>query len=342
MPNQVTIQSTHHQFGVDPGETVLAAALRQHIGLPYGCRSGACGACKGRIISGSVDYGEYQEHALSAAEKNSGKVLLCQAKPTTDLVVAVREIGGVGDIQVRTLPCRVHQIIHAAHDVVILQLKLPVGDRLQYLAGQYIDILLKDGKRRSYSMANAPHQDEFLELHLRNLPGGMFSALAFTQLKERAILRFQGPFGVFFLRESNKPIIFLAGGTGFAPIKSVIEDAFYKKIDRPMVLYWGVRAHRDLYLPDLPNQWVSEHPNFEFVPVLSEPQPEDRWTGRTGLVHQAVLDDFRDLSEYQVYGCGAPVMIEVAHKTFVERGLPDDEFYSDAFTPAVDVRSASS
>lgn len=341
MSTQVTIQSSNHTFTVEADETVLAAALRQHLGLPYGCRSGACGACKGKIIAGSVDYGEFQEHALPASERQQGKALFCQAKPLTDLTIDVREIGGVGDIQVRTLPCRVQKIIHAAHDVVILQLKLPVGERLQFLAGQYIDILLKDGKRRSYSMGNAPHNDEFLELHLRNLPGGTFSRFAFSELKEKAILRFQGPFGVFFLRESDKPIIFLAGGTGFAPIKAVIEDAFHKNVTRPMILYWGVRSLRDLYLPELPLQWAAEHPNFKYIPVLSEATAEDSWSGRMGLVHQAVLDDFPDLSGYQVYGCGAPIMIETAQQTFAERGLPEDEFFSDAFTPAVDPKAAA-
>ncbi len=340
MTSQVTLKSSNHSFSVEAGETVLEAALRQHIGLPYGCRSGACGACKGRIVSGEVDYGDYQEHALSAIERRDGRALFCRAKPLGDLVIEAKEIAGVGDIQVRTLPARVQQIVRAAHDVVILRLKLPTGERLQYLAGQYLDILLKEGKRRSYSLANPPHADELLELHLRNLPGGSFSNFAFSELKEKAILRFQGPFGVFFLRESPKPIIFLAGGTGFAPIKAVIEDALHKGIERPMTLYWGVRARRDLYLPDLAQQWTAQHAHFKFIPVLSEPLPEDNWSGRTGLVHQAVLDDFADLSGYQVYGCGAPIMIETAQAAFAARGLPQDEFYSDAFTPAVDPKAS--
>jgi CDP-4-dehydro-6-deoxyglucose reductase, E3 len=339
MSAQVKIQSSEHAFAVEPNETVLDAALRQHIGLPYGCRSGACGSCKGKLVSGSVDYGRYAASALSETERAGGKVLFCQAKPLSDLVIEVREISGVGDIQVRTLPCRVQKIVHACHDVAILHLKLPANERLQYLAGQYLDLLLKEGKRRSYSMANPPHADEFLELHIRVLPGGGFSPYVFGELKEKTILRFQGPFGVFFLRESAKPAILVAGGTGFAPIKALIEDAFHKNVDRPMVLYWGARALRDLYLPDLPLQWQRDHANFKFVPVLSEPSAEDNWSGRTGFVHQAVLDDFADLSGHQVYACGAPAMIEVAQRTFAERGLPEDEFFSDSFTPAVDPES---
>ena len=338
MPHRVTIQPSDHGFTVEDGETILEAALRNHIGLPYGCRSGACGACKATISLGQVDYGEHLSGTLTAEEKAAGKALLCRATPLSDLVIQGKEIGGATDLQIRKLPCRVEKIIHASHDVVILLLKLPANERMQYLAGQYIDILLKDGKRRSYSMANAPHNDEFIELHLRNIPGGTFSKFAFTELKEKAILRFEGPYGTFFLRESDKPIIFVAGGTGFAPIKAVIEDMRHKKIDRPMVLYWGVRALQDIY-SNIPSEWQQGNPNFTFIPVLSDPRAEDAWLGRTGLVHQAVLDDFADLSGYQVYACGAPIMIEVAQKSFTEQRLAEDDFFSDSFTPAIDPKA---
>jgi len=219
-------------------------------------------------------------------------------------------------------------------------LKLPAGERLQFLAGQYIDILLKEGKRRSFSLANPPHDDQFLQLHVRKSPNGAFSGYVFEQMKERAILRFEGPLGTFYLREdSDKPMLFVAGGTGFAPVKAQIEHCFHAGIDRQMVLYWGVRSLKDLYMRDLPGLWQAEHANFTFIPVISDPLPEDQWTGRTGLVHQAVLDDFADLSGWQVYACGAAGMTDIARKTFVEeRGLPEDEFYCDAFTPSVDPR----
>ena len=314
--------------------------MRQNIGLPYGCRNGACGACKGVLRSGELAYGEYQERALHSSEKAAGKALTCCTQPLGDIVFEVRELAGAKDLAIRTMPCRVERIDRAAHDVVILYLKLPTGERLQFLAGQYIDILLKDGKRRSFSLANAPHDDQFLQLHIRNTPGGAFSRLVFEELKERAILRFEGPLGTFFLREdSDKPIVLVAGGTGFAPIKAIIEHALHHELDRPMVLYRGVRSLRDLYLPELPSRWQQEHPNFTYIPVLSDPLPEDAWQGRTGLVHQAVLDDFASLAGYQVYACGAPAMTDIARKTFVEqRALPDDEFYCDAFTPSVDPR----
>ncbi len=330
----VKLQASGKTFQVSQDETVLEAALRQGVGLPYGCRNGACGSCKGEIVSGMVDYGIHQERTLKPQEKAEGKALFCCAKPLSDLTLDVREVI-TGDIQIRTLPCRVEKINKVALDVAILFLRLPASERLQFLAGQYIDILMKDGKRRSFSMANAPHNDQLLELHIRAVPGGAFSHYVMTEMKERAILRFEGPLGSFYLREdSDKPIIFVAGGTGFAPIKALVEHAFFVHADREMVLYWGARSLQDLYLPQTPSQWQNDYPNFTFIPVLSDPKPEDNWLGRTGLVHQAVLDDFSDLSGYQIYACGAPIMIEVGQKAFQKRGLPEQEFYSDAFTYA--------
>ncbi|HEX3061828.1 MAG TPA: CDP-6-deoxy-delta-3,4-glucoseen reductase [Usitatibacter sp.] len=337
--HEVRLEPSGHTFTVEAGETILAAALRQGIGLPYGCRNGACGACKGVLRSGELAYDEYQERALHASEKAAGKALTCCTHPLTDVVFEVRELSGARDLAIRTLPARVERVEKPAEDVAVLFLKLPTGERLQFLAGQYIDILLKSGKRRSFSMANPPHNDQLIELHVRKSPGGAFSSYVFDEMKERAILRFEGPLGTFYLRndDSGKPLIFVAGGTGFAPIKAIIEHAFHHGDDRPIVLYWGARSKKDLYMPELPLRWQQEHPHFTYIPVLSDPLPEDAWQGRTGLVHQAVLDDFKDLSGYQVYACGAPGMTDVARQTFVEqRGLPEDEFYCDAFTPSVD------
>lgn len=337
---QVRLEPSGHTFEVAPGETVLQAALRQGIGLPYGCRNGACGACKGVLRSGELAYGEYQERALHPQEKAAGKALTCCTQPVSDIVFEVRELTGAKDLAIRTLPCRVEKVEKPADDVAVLSLKLPVGERLQFLAGQYIDILLKEGKRRSFSLANAPHDDALLQLHVRKSPGGAFSNYVFEQMKERAILRFEGPLGTFYLREdSDKPMIFVAGGTGFAPIKAMIEHLFHNQVDRPIVLYWGARSLKDLYMADLPGRWQRDHPDFTYIPVLSDPLPADGWSGRTGFVHQAVLDDFRSLSGFQVYACGAPAMTDLARQTFVEeRGLPEDEFYCDAFTPSVDPR----
>jgi len=345
MPMQITIKPSDHRFDCDAGETVLQAAMRADLMIPYGCRNGACGTCKGTIIEGDVDYGAYQRSTLSDDEKRSGLALFCCAKPLTDLVVEVREVRRAGDIQIRRLPCRVESIGKPAPDVAIVKLKLPANERLQFLAGQYIDFLLKEGKRRSFSLATPPHADELLELHIRHVPGGFFSDALFTQYKGREILRFEGPLGFFYLREeSDKPIIFVAGGTGFAPIKGIIEHALHHRIQmtRPMVLYWGVRSKHDLYLPDLPARWQSENPGrFTFIPVLSEPKPEDAWSGRVGFVHQAVLDDFGDLSGHHVYVCGGPAMVDAAKRDFTAlRGLPPDAFFADSFTYAAEAEAA--
>ncbi len=335
---QVTLQPSGHTFKVAIDETILDAALRQGIGLPYGCRNGACGSCKGKIVSGEFDFGVYQERTLRAEEKAEGKALFCVGKPLSDLTLEVKEIGGTGDIQIRTLPCRVEKMEKVAPDVAVLSLKLPAQERMQYFAGQYVDILLKDGKRRSYSMANPPHDDEYVELHVRSMVNGTFTESVFNKMKEKDILRFEGPLGTFFMREdSDKPMILVASGTGFAPIKSIIEHAFHLGTTRQMVLYWGGRRPADLYMAERAGKWQQEHDNFSFIPVVSDALTEDDWRGRTGFVHRAVMADFPDLSGYQVYACGAPVVVESAHKDFTTHcRLPEDEFFSDAFTPSVD------
>lgn len=337
MSFHITIQPSGHAFDAEADETVLESALRHGFTLPYGCRNGACGSCKGRILEGRVDYGDYQSTALSDADKAAGFALFCCARPLTDLVIESREVGAAKDIQVKTIPCRVQKIERVSADVAVLYLKLPASERLQFLAGQYIDILLKDGKRRSFSLANAPHDDALLQLHVRHVPGGAFTEYVFTTMQEKTILRFEGPLGTFFLREdSDKPIIMLATGTGFAPIKSMLEHAFQVGITRPITLYWGGRHKDDLYMLDLPQQWAQTHGNFRFVPVLSRPAPEDRWTGRTGHVQDCALADHPDIGNYQVYACGSPAMVNEAHRVLVAAGLPEEEFFSDAFTPAKD------
>jgi CDP-4-dehydro-6-deoxyglucose reductase len=335
---KVTLQPSGHSFDVAEGESVLEAALRHGFILPYGCKNGACGSCKGRIVSGAVDYGSYQAKALSDAEKAEGKALFCQAKPLGDLVIEARTVGAAKDIPVKTLPCRVQKMERVADDVIVLELKLPANERLQFLPGQYLEFLLRDGSRRSFSMANSPEQDELIQLHVRHVPGGQFTDHVFGKMKERDILRFEGPHGTFFLREdSEKPIVFVASGTGFAPIKAILEHALRKGIARPMTLYWGGRRPKDLYLNELPAKWASEHANFRYVPVISDALPEDGWTGRTGFVHRAVMEDFPDLSGYQVYACGVPIMVDSARRDFIARcKLPEDEFYADSFTTQAD------
>lgn len=338
MPHRITIEPSRHQFDVESGNTLLRAALDAGISLPYGCRNGSCGACKGRVVSGQVDRGDYSEEALSDAEVARGFALFCCARPLSDLVIACREVGAVRDIPVRTLPSRVQKMSRLAPDVMVLQLKLPANERLQFLAGQYIDILLRDGRRRSFSIANAPQDDDCLELHIRQVPGGHFTRHVFETMQERDILRIDGPHGSFFLREeSAKPAILLAGGTGFAPIKALVEHAWHQSAQRPMALYWGARDRAGLYMNDLALSWARDRADFRYVPVLSEAQSADGWQGRRGWVHQAVIDDFPDLSGHQVYACGAPAMIEAARRDFISLcGLKEEDFIADAFTFATE------
>ncbi|MDH4149736.1 MAG: CDP-6-deoxy-delta-3,4-glucoseen reductase [Betaproteobacteria bacterium] len=335
MSRQITIRPSGHIFHAQDGETILEAALREGFMLPYGCRNGACGSCKGKVVEGDIDHGRPQETALSGAERDLGMALFCQACARSDLVIECREIGTVKDIPVKTLPCRVQTLELISPDVMRIRLRLPAAERLQFLAGQYIDILLKDGTRRSLSMANPPHDDNLLELHLRNY-GGSFSEHVFTRMKEKDILRFEGPLGSFFLREdSDKPVVLIAGGTGFAPIKAIIEHALHHGIKRPMTLYRGARHAADLYLNELPERWQRES-GIRYIPVLSDVSPEEQWGGRRGLVHQAVMADLPDLSGYEVYACGAPAMIDAARLDLcTHNGLPEAAFHADAFTPAV-------
>lgn len=348
MSFKVSVQPSGKQFEVEAGESILAAALRQNVILPYGCRNGACGSCKALVLDGQIEQGPHSSGAMKPEEAARGHALLCCASPLSDVSVQCRVIAAAGDIPIRKMPCRVASITDAAPDVRILRLQLPANERLQYLAGQYVELLLRDGSRRSYSMAGAPHAAEQIELHVRHMPGGKFTDSLFgvTQpgIKERDILRFEGPMGTFFLREdSDAPIVFLASGTGFAPIKAIIEHIVHKAIRRPIVLYWGGRRPRDLYMNAQCEQWAAELPLFRYVPVVSDALPEDGWSGRTGFVHRAVMEDFPDLSAHQVYACGAPIVVDSAKRDFTQTcRLPEEQFFADAFTSEADLAAAAS
>jgi CDP-4-dehydro-6-deoxyglucose reductase len=339
MTFQITVQPSGHQFSCEEDETVLAAAIRAGVGLPYGCKNGACSSCKGKVVSGTVTHKAHQERALSKEDEAKGYSLFCCATPHADLVIEAREVAGSDDYPIRKMPSRVATLEKAGEDVAIMTLQLPANETLKYRAGQYIEFMLRDGKRRSYSLATPPDQDQPLTLHIRHMPGGLFTDQVFSTLKERDILRFEGPMGTFFVRDdSDKPIVLLASGTGFAPIKAIVEHLRAQDSRRPMVLYWGGRRPQDLYMDALCRQWEAIVPNFSYVPVISAAQPEDRWQGRTGFVHAAVMADLPDLSGYQVYACGAPAMVESAKRDFVAQcGLPEEEFYADAFTTEADI-----
>jgi len=310
---------------------VLEAALRQGHNLPYGCRNGSCGTCKASVISGKISYDDKLPEGLSEKEHEQGQALLCQAKATCDLSIKSRIIETPTDIKLRQFPCRVTTCEKLNDDVIHLTLELPKTERLQFLAGQYIDILMKDGKRRSFSLANAPHQDQELELHIRYYKGGLFSEYAFKDLKNKALLRIEGPLGQFTLHNSDRPIIMIAGGTGFAPIKSLVEHALEQKDSRPLHIYWGARTESDLYSDSIAKQWSVNHAHITYSPVLSKTDNLDDWKGKTGFVHEAVLEDHADLSEHDIYACGPPPMINAVVETFPEQGLDRDRLFSDSF-----------
>ena len=329
---QIATAPSTRSFSAQPGETVLEAALRNDVLLPHQCRDGACGTCKGTILQGTVDYGLYQKDALTEEEKKAGKALFCCAIPLSNIEIEYFENETLKKLKVKIMQGHVHKMVRASPDVMMLYLKLPQGSKLPFIAGQYLDILLDDGTRRSFSFANSPHDNEFIQLHIRLIPGGQYTTHVFTQMKEGDEIKFEAPLGSFFLREEgDKPIIFVAGATGFAPVKSMIENAFYNGTKRRMLLYWGVRARKDLYMADLPERWQKEHDNFTFIPVLSEPGPDDNWQGRTGFVHEAILQDHPDLSGFQVYACGSLQMVQVARPSFTAQGLPEEACFSDAF-----------
>ena len=334
----VTVQPSGRTFVTERTETILAAGIRQNIGLPYGCKDGACGSCKCKLLAGTVVHGNHQSKALSAEEEAHGLVLTCCATPQSDVVLESRQVTQEGALPIKKLPTRVSSMVRLTSDVMQLQLQLPANDSFLYRAGQYVEFLLRDGVRRSYSMANAPKAGAMMELHIRHMPGGKFTDHVFGGMKEKEILRIEGPFGSFFLREeSDKPMIFLASGTGFAPLKALLEQMQQKDRNRPVTLYWGGRRPNDLYM----NGWVTEfcagNPWLRYVPVVSDALPEDAWAGRSGFVHQAVLQDHADLSGYQVYACGAPIVVDSARRDFRKLAhLPEEEFFADAFTSEAD------
>jgi CDP-4-dehydro-6-deoxyglucose reductase len=338
MAYRVTLKPSGHSYEVAEGQNILQAGLDAGNSMPYSCRTGVCRTCRGTLREGKVDYGMVHPTYLPDSDKAKGYALLCQAQPLSDVVIEVRELEGLAGIRVRTVPCRVAKIERPAPDVAVLSLRLPMNENMLFLAGQYVDFLLKDGKRRSYSIASKPVPEGVtaIQLHVRHTPGGAFTDHVFNTMKERDILRFEGPLGTFYLREdSDKPIVMVASGTGFAPIKAMCEVALGKGMERPITLYWGCRVKRDLYMLDVPAAW--QHPNLRFVPVLSDPTPECQWIGRTGFVHRAVMEDFPDLSGHQVYACGAPVMVDAARADFSAKcGLVAEEFFADSFLTEAD------
>ena len=345
MSFNITVQPSGRSFVAQADETLLAAAMRNGIGLPYGCKDGACGSCKCKKLEGTIVQGTHQLKALSLDEAARGFILTCCATALTDVVIESRNVTDESAFPIKKMPTRVASMAKASHDVMLVRLQLPAADVFKYHAGQYVEFMLRDGERRAYSMANAPHTQldtPGLELHIRHTPGGKFTDHVFSAMKEKEILRVEGPYGSFYLREDSvKPMVLLASGTGFAPIKAIIEHMQFKNITRPTVLYWGGRRPADLYMHDWVMAKVSEMPNLKYVPVISDALPEDAWTGRTGFVHNAVLQDIAGMSRYQVYACGAPIVVDSAQTAYIAAGLPPDEFFADSFVTEKDKAQAT-
>ena len=336
MTHIVTLAASGKHFEVQAGETVLEAAQRAGLALSYSCLAGVCGSCKATLISGECAYPRNPPAALSAAERARDAVLLCQAVPNTDLVIAAREVASVEDLPRRVVTARVVAKDPLAEDMI--RLRLQTSPRLRWLPGQYLDVLLEDGRRRAFSIALAPHLGPQLELHVRHVAGGGFTSYVFNELKVGDTLRVEGPLGTFVPREdSERPMILMAGGAGFAPIKALIEHFVHLGTRRAMHLYWGARAASDLYLRELPSQWAREAERLEWQAVLSDPESAKVENLRAGLVHEAVLEDHADLSAFDVYMSGPPAMIDAGRRAFVEAGLPEDRLYYDSFDYAPDV-----
>lgn len=342
MSYQVTVMPSEHQFEVKEGQIILDAALDAGVILPYSCRAGSCISCKGKVLEGEYDPGIGTEQMMSPDEMAEGYTLFCQTVAESDLVIESLDVRLETDIITRKMPARVTQLEQLNDDVMLVQLQTPSTEPFRYRAGQYIDFIFKDNVRRSYSIAVAPETEKPLELHIRHMPGGMFTDRVFgvdeRPIKLREILRIEGPLGTFGLREeSDKPMVFVASGTGFSPIKAMMEHIIAQGIERDVTLYWGVRRPHDLYMHELATQWAQDLAFFNYIPVISDALPEDEWSGRTGYVHQAVLDDFDDLSGYEVYACGSPLMVNAARTSFIkDKGLVEEAFFADAFTSELD------
>lgn len=330
---KISIRNKNQSFECGADEGILDAALRQGITLPYGCRGGRCGSCMGHVVEGVFAYPNGQPGGIADSETAEGKALFCQARPATDMVIDIRVVDTPAGIRPRKVPARVHSITRLTDDVVHMKLKIPASDRLQFFAGQYVDFILSDGRRRAFSLANPPHYDAFLEFQIRHVPGGYFTHLVFEEMRNKALIRIEGPLGTFYLREDHEqPIIMMAGGTGMAPLRSILLHMFAIGDKRPVHLFWGVRAKKDIYLQDEISRWLKDHPHsLKFTPVLSEPPESDHWDGDSGFVHEAVIRTYPDMSGYEVYMSGPPPMVYVARDAFMAHGLPEDRVFSDAF-----------
>lgn len=330
----VTLDQSDAPLRVEVGETILAAALAAELPYPHGCRSGNCGACKSRLLAGEVEMSPYSEFALTAAERADGLVLACRAVPWSDC--RLRWLGDEDLVvhPVRRMICRVIAIEDATHDIKRLKLAILSGGPFAFSCGQYCSLAFAGQKPRDYSMANTPDEAE-LEFHIRRVTGGGASAYVATSLALGETVHLEGPFGTSYLRDAHRgPIVAAAGGSGLAPIKSIIETALAKGMAQDIRLYFGVRAERDLYLEWRFHDLEFRHGNFRFVPVLSDPQGAT--SRRTGFVHTAIAADFTTLDGAKLYVAGPPPMVRAVQESVAARGVQRENIHADPFFTEAD------
>jgi len=342
----VRIEPHGRTLRVTPGQPVLEAALSAGLNLPHSCKSGHCGSCRARLLAGEIHYPNGPPLGITAEEAQCGDILLCQARANSDLTVRARLIASVADVEIKTLPCRIARLRPLAPDVMQLWLRLPAVERLRFHPGQYLDVLLESGRRRSFSIANPPHDGELIELHVRRVSGGGFSERLFgaaaavggaaAPLGAGSLLRIEGPLGQFSYAQGSDPVLMVAGGTGFAPLKSMLRHVLETGIRRDIHFYWGARHTQDLYEEGLVLEWVRRHPQLTFTAVLSEASAAEAAHHRCGWVHEAVLADYPNLARFEVYAAGPPAMIEAMRARFPRHGLPTERLHFDSFDYAPD------
>jgi CDP-4-dehydro-6-deoxyglucose reductase len=327
----VKFEPSNVELPSDGESTVLDTALAAGFFPKHSCRRGDCRACETRVVSGTVRYAT----GVIPDGLKSDHCLTCLAIPTADVALDAPEVASVPGRRIVKVGARVTSVDRVSEDVAVVRVQTPTGGEFKFDPGQYLDVVLRDGARRSYSMANAPTEDGQVEWHIRAMPAGSFSQHVYQNLKARDLLRIEGPFGSFTLRDTAAPLIFLASGTGYAPIASMMRAHGESLAKRGATFYWGGRREEDLYAMEEATAWADSAAGFKFVPVLSDSDVD--WQGRTGFVHEAVQKDHPDLSGFEVYACGNPLMIDAARHTFrTECGLVENNFFSDSFVTAVD------
>lgn len=332
MTFEIKIDGSDTSFQAKLGQTILDAAAQNGIELPYSCRKRVCGNCRGKVLSGSLVFGTTGGSHETGCDESDDH-LFCVAQPAGDLLIRPQSWRRIAADARKTITATVFRNEIVAKDISILNLRLPPGVRIKFAAGQYLEVLLPGGERRAFSMANAPHVSDSIQLHIRHMPSGGFTQKVVPNLVKGDKLEIEVPHGDFYLREdSDRPLLFIAGGTGFAPIKSIIEHIIKRQIQRPMTLFWGAREPEGLYALELVERWNSSCIDFRFEGVISGDVEPSAWNGIRGRLPQAVLENFDSVADFDVYVCGAPSMVNALRSALTDkRGLRINQFFSDSF-----------